>query len=423
MYALVDCNSFYASCEQIFRPDLSGKPVVVLSNNDGCIVAANGEAKALADLPMWQPVFQYEELLRKLHVNVFSSNYALYADISNRVMHTLQNFSPHVEVYSIDEAFVKLEGFDLINLTEYGKTIRKTLAQHIGMPVGVGIAPTKTLAKVANHISKKFKDKLGNVYVIDSEDKRVKALKWLPIGKVWGIGSAHKRRLEAQGVRTAYDFTQLTDQLVRKQMGIVGLRLKHELEGKSCLQLEEVRPKKKAIGTAKSFGTKLTNYERISEALAYYVSECAVKLRKQKSCANQIMIFLHTNQFSHLDRQYYRNIVIALPQATNSTIELSVYAQKALKSIFKENYKYKKVGVLLTGLTPENEVQGNLFYTIDTVKHKTVMDALDKVNMRFGKDAVKIATTGTNRRDWKIKQEQLSPKYTTNWNDLLKINI
>ena len=217
MYALVDCNSFYASCEQIFRPDLEGMPVVVLSNNDGCIVAANREAKSMEVLPMWEPVFKYEQLLKKLKINVFSSNYALYADISNRVMNTLSSFSPNMEIYSIDEAFLKLDGFEYFDLTAYGSNIRKTILQNIGMPVGVGIAPTKTLAKVANHISKKFRDTLGNVYVIDSEAKRIKALKWLKIGSVWGIGRAHKKRLEMNGIRTAYDFTQLSDSLVRKK--------------------------------------------------------------------------------------------------------------------------------------------------------------------------------------------------------------
>jgi len=252
MYALVDCNSFYASCEQIFRPDLAAKPVVVLSNNDGCIVAANREAKAMTELPMWQPIFKYEKLLKELQINVFSSNYPLYADISNRVMKTLESFSPEIEIYSIDEAFLKLDGYDYYDLTNYAIKIKKTVYQHVGMPVGVGIAATKTLAKVANHISKKFRHRLENVYVIDTEEKRIKALKWLDIGSVWGIGRALKKRLKMQGVHTAYAFTELSDSLVRKEMGVVGLRLKHELEGKSCIALEEVRPKKRQKVLVKS---------------------------------------------------------------------------------------------------------------------------------------------------------------------------
>ena len=422
MYALVDCNSFYASCEQIFRPDLNGKPIVVLSNNDGCIVAANQEAKALTDLPMWQPVFKYEKQLKQLKVNVFSSNYVLYADMSNRVMKTLDLFSPHIEVYSIDEAFLKLEGFNYLNLTDYALKIKNTVVKHTGMPVGVGIAPTKALAKVANHISKKFRDKLQNVYVIDTEEKRIKALKWLKIGDVWGIGRAHKKRLQQKGVYTAYQFTQLEDSLVRKEMSIVGLCLKHELEGKSCMELEEIRPKKKAIGTAKSFGKKLSDFQLIREALSYYISECAEKLREQKSCANQIMIFLHTNQFSSFDRQYYKNIVVALPQATNSTIELIKHANTALKQIFRDGLLYKKVGVLLTGLVPETEIQGNLFYKIDVQKHRAVMQALDKVNSKMGKATVQVASNGLNRNKWKIKQELLSKKYTTSWKELLEVS-
>ena len=272
MYALVDCNSFYASCEQIFRPDLIGKPVVVLSNNDGCIVAANREAKNLTELPLWQPVFKYKELLKKLEVNVFSSNYPLYGDISKRVMNILREFSPNLEIYSIDEAFLLLEGFERYDLTGYALKMKNTIFKNIGMPVGVGIAKSKALAKVASHISKKFRDQLNNVYVIDTEEKRIKALKWLPIGDVWGIGRAHKKRMQQNGIISAYDFTLLSDSYVRKDMGVVGLRLKHELEGKSCLCLEEIRPKKKVIGSAKSFGAKISDYSLISEVLSSIVT-------------------------------------------------------------------------------------------------------------------------------------------------------
>lgn len=423
MYALIDCNSFYASCEQVFRPDLKGKPVVVLSNNDGCIVAANREAKALADLPMWEPVYKYLDLLQHHEVHIFSSNYTLYADMSQRVMNILTQFSPNIEIYSIDEAFIMLDGLSKIDYTAYGKEIRSTILKNTGLPVGVGIAPTKALAKVANRISKKYAQQLGNVYVIDSEAKREKALKWLKIEDVWGIGRAHAKRLHALQVHTAYAFTQLSDDAVRKQMSVVGLRLKHELEGKSCLSLEEIQAPKKAIGTAKSFGDKLTDYKLIEQALAYYVSECAVKLRKQGSCAQVMMVFLHTNQFSTHDKQYAKNIVVKLPQATHSTIELVKQAAKCLKAIFLDGYRYKKVGVLFSGLVPEDVVQGNLFYQINKPKHDAAMHAMDRLNQRMGKATVKLATCGTQRKKWKIKQEQLSPRYTTHWDELLKIKL
>lgn len=423
MYALIDCNSFYASCEQAFRPDLKGKPVVVLSNNDGCIVAANREAKALTTLPMWEPVFQYADELVRMNVHIFSSNYSLYADMSHRVMNLLKKFSPHIEIYSIDEAFLNLEGLAIQDMTVFGKEIRNCILQSTGLPVGVGIAPTKTLAKVANRISKKFQDQLGNVYVIDNEEKRLKALKWLPVEDVWGIGRAYTTKLKLMNIHKAYEFTQLPDSIVRKMMNVVGVRIKYELDGKSCLSLDEVRPAKKAIGTAKSFGEKLSDYHLICEALAHYVSECAVKLRTQKSCANIMTIFIHTNPFSKDDAQYYQNISIQLPQASNSTMELVKHALIGLKTIFKEGYSYKKVGVLLSGLIPENTVQGNLFYQLDVSKHQAIMNTLDKLNLSMGKSTVKVAACGTRRSQWKIKQEQLSPRYTTCWDELLKIKL
>jgi len=419
MFALVDCNSFYASCEQVFRPDLKGKPVVVLSNNDGCIVAANREAKALADLPMWRPAFEVKDVLKKHNVHVFSSNYALYGDMSRRVMDTLKSFSPNIEIYSIDEAFLNVD-FLNIDLTEYGNTIRQTVHKNTGIPVGVGIAPTKALAKVANKIAKKFTEKLHNVYVIDSEEKRIKALKWLSIEDVWGIGRSHAQRLRSIGVLNAYQFTELQDSWVRKHMSVVGLRLKHELEGKSCLSLEEIVQKKKAIGTAKSFGKLLRDYTTIEEAMCYYISECAEKLRRQQTSANYIMVFIHTNQFRENDTQYYKNTVIKLPIATNDTSVIIKYGIMGLKSIFKEGYNYKKVGILLTGLVPNDEIQGNLFIKPNE-KNSKILKVMDRLNSRYGKATLRSASCGYNRKEWKIKQEQLSPNYTTKYSDILKI--
>ncbi len=419
MYALVDCNSFYASCEQVFRPDLAGKPVVVLSNNDGCIVAANREAKALADLPMWRPAFEVQEVLERHKVHVFSSNYALYGDMSKRVMDTLYQFSPNLEIYSIDEAFLNLD-FYAVDLQSLGNTIRLTVHKNTGIPVGVGIAQTKALAKVANKIAKKFTDKLNNVYVIDTEEKRIKALKWMKVEDVWGIGRAHAVRLQKIGVRTAYDFTQLDNAWVRKHMSVVGLRLKQELEGINALSLEEIQPKKKAIGTAKSFGKLLQSYTLVEEAMCYYVSECAEKLRKQGSAANVLLLFIHTNQFRENDPQYYKNTVIQLPLATNDTAVLIQYACMGLKRIFKEGYNYKKVGVLLSGLVPQQEVQGNLFIA-PSEKSEQVHKIMDRLNGKYGKATLQHAACGFNRKDWKIKQQQLSPYYTTRFSDILKI--
>ena len=419
MYALVDCNSFYASCEQVFRPDLNGKPVVVLSNNDGCIVAANKEAKALADLPMWRPVFEVKDMLEKHNVHVFSSNYALYGDMSRRVMNTLKTFSPNIEIYSIDEAFLDVDILD-IDLEKYGETIRQTVHRNTGIPVGVGIASTKALAKVAKKIAKKFTDKLHNVYVIDTEEKRVKALKWLKIGDVWGIGRAHAQRLLDVGVKTAYEFTQLQDSWVRKHMSVVGLRLKHELEGKSCLSLEEIVQKKKAIGTAKSFGHLTRDYTLIKEAMCYYISECAEKLRRQNTSANHLLVFIHTNQFRENDAQYYKNTLVKLPLATNDTSVLIKYGIIGLKNIFKEGFNYKKVGILLTGLVPNDEIQGNLFIEPNANNTK-ILKIVNKLNHKYGKASIRSASCGYNRKEWKIKQEQLSPNYTTRFSEILRI--
>ena len=267
MFALVDCNNFYASCQRVFEPHLIGKPVVILSNNDGCVIARSNEAKALG-IPMGAPAFEFKKLFEAHNVFVYSSNYALYGDMSSRVMNILTTFSPDIEVYSIDEAFLKFNGFDLFNLEDYGKTIQKKVTKNTGIPISVGFAPTKALAKVANKIAKKFPERTKSVYVIDTEEKRIKALKWTKIEDVWGIGRKHAKRLQAVQVFNAYQFTQLSDEWVRKQMAVVGLRLKHELEGKPTLDLETPKSKK-MIATTRSFEKSLTKLEAISERVSH----------------------------------------------------------------------------------------------------------------------------------------------------------
>ena len=421
MIALVDCNSFYASCEQVFRPDLRNKPVVVLSNNDGCIVAANKEAKTIKQLSMFAPAFKHKNTFKKHSVAVFSSNYALYADMSRRVMNIISTFSPQIEVYSIDEAFLGLNSFN--NLNEYGQKIRTTILQYTGLPTGVGIAATKTLAKAANKIAKTFPEKTNFVHVIDSEEKRIKALKWLKVGDIWGIGRQHRTKLNRVGVYTAYDFCQLDDTWVQNKLTIVGLRLKHELQGIPCLELEQVRPKKKAIGTAKSFGTNIKDYKLISEALAYYVAEVAEKLRQQGSYARIMTVFIHTNQFRVQDQQYAKNITVKLAQASNSTLVLTHLALKALKTIFLPGYNYKKVGILLSELVNIDEIQMDLFTKQATVtKHTTLMRTLDQINLRYGKGTLLSAACGIRRNKWKLRQQQKSPCYTTDWQQLLRLS-
>lgn len=421
MIALVDCNSFYASCEQVFRPDLWNKPVVVLSNNDGCIIAANKEAKALTHIPMFEPVFKIKQQLIQNNVTFFSSNYTLYGDMSQRVMHILKRFSPQVEVYSIDESFVNINGAPQTDLTAFGKQIKNTVLQETGLPVGIGIAPTKVLAKVANRIAKKFTEQLDNVYVIDTEEKRIKALRWTKIDDVWGIGRKHAKRLHQIGVHTAFDFTALSAAWVQKHMTVVGLRLWNELHGKPCLKIESLPRDKKAIGTAKSFGKRIENLLLIEEACATYITEVAEVLRDQQSCATYVQVFLQTNRFSDADKQYSNSIVVTLPVPTDDTFRLISAAIKGLRAIYKPGYRYKKVGVNLLGILPRAYVQGNLFHPPSTTTKK-LQQTVDYLNYRYGKATVFSAQCGTRKPEWELKKEERSPRYTTRWSELLQLS-
>jgi len=417
MFALVDCNNFYASCERVFRPDLNEKPIVVLSNNDGCVIARSQEAKKLG-IPMAAPAFKYKKLITDNSIHVFSSNYALYGDMSNRVMTILSTFTPEMEIYSIDEAFLKLDGFEHYDLYEYGFKIRKTVSKSTGIPVSIGIAPTKALSKIANHIAKKFDYQTKGVYIIDSEEKRIKALKWIKVSDVWGIGGQHAKSLNKLGIENAYQFIQQPDEWVRKNMSVVGLRLKHDLQGKPTLNLDEVKNKKN-IATTRTFDQNLSDIESISERVSTFAVTCAEKLRKQESSCNTIMVFLHTNGYRKDLRQYSRNIVIKLPFPTNSGIEISKFAVQGLYSIFKNGYQYKKAGVIVMDFTPENEQQLNLFQNSNP-KHKALMKAIDKTNNSIGQKKVKLASQ-TLDRTWKMKQEKLSPRYTTQLKEIIKV--
>lgn len=419
MFALVDCNNFYASCQRVFEPHLIGKPVVILSNNDGCVIARSNEAKALG-IPMGAPAFEFKKLFEENNVFVYSSNYALYGDMSSRVMNILATYTPDIEVYSIDEAFLKFEGFELYNFDKYGLDIQKTITKNTGIPISVGFAPTKALAKVANKIAKKFPDRTNNVYVIDSEEKKIKALTWTKIEDVWGIGRKHAKRLQAKNIFNAYQFTQMPDDWVRKEMAVVGLRLKHELEGKPTLDLE-VSKNKKMIATTRSFEKPMTKLEDISERIATFTASCSEKLRRQKSHCNVIMVFVHTNYFRKDQPQYSRNIVINTDFPTNSTIELNNYAQTALKAIFKEGYHYKKAGVIVMGLTPNNETQLSLFATSNP-RHQPLMSVVDKLNKSFGKNKIKFGNQSLGRQ-WKMKQEKLSKSYTTKISEVITIKV
>jgi len=419
MFALIDCNNFYASCQRVFEPHLIEKPVVILSNNDGCVIARSNEAKALG-IPMGAPAFEYKHIFEANKVFVYSSNYALYGDMSSRVMNILATYSPEIEIYSIDEAFLKFKGFELFNLDQLGLDMQRKVTKGTGIPVSVGFAPTKALAKVANKIAKKFPERTQSVYSIDNDEKRIKALKWTKIEDVWGIGRKHTKRLQAKNIFNAYQFTQMPDDWVRKEMAVVGLRLKHELEGKPTLDLETPKSKK-MIATTRSFEKSLTKFEDISERVATFTASCSEKLRRQNSHCNMIMVFVVTNYHRKDQPQYSRNIVINTDFPTNSTIDLNHYAQIGLKAIFKEGYHYKKAGVIVMGLTPNDETQLSLFNTSNP-KHQPLMAVVDKLNKSYGKNKIKFANQSLGRQ-WKMKQEKLSKSYTTRIDEIITIKI
>ena len=418
MFALIDCNNFYVSCERVFNPKLNNRPVVVLSNNDGCAISRSNEAKALG-IPMGAPAFKYEKIFQKNNVEVFSSNFTLYGDMSSRVMSILSKYTPNIEIYSIDEAFLKFEGFDNYDLESYCKKIQKIVLKHTGIPISIGIAPTKALSKVANRISKKFPEKTNGVHLIDSNKKRVKALKWLKIGDVWGIGFRHTERLKNIGIHTAYDFINLEDGWVRKNMSVLGLRLKKELEGKSVLSLEEVRSPKKAIATTRSFEGTISDYEKIKERISTFAICCAEKLRTQNSNCNSIYVFVRSNKFQKNKTQYRNGILMTIPFSTNSNIVISKYAVKGLKKIFRQGIDYKKAGTIVMGIDSSDNHQLNLFEN-ENPRHKHLMKSIDYIQKKEGQNKIKLASQDLRKR-WKMKQQKLSPNYTCKVNDIIKV--
>jgi len=397
---------------------LDKKPIVILSNNDGCVISRSNEAKALG-IPMGAPAFKYDPLFKKNKVHVFSSNFPLYGDMSSRVMNILSKYTPNIEIYSIDEAFLEFKGFENYDLEQYGKEIRKIILKWTGIPVSIGFAPTKALAKVANRISKKFDNKTGGVYAIDSKQKREKALKWLKIEDVWGIGYKHAIRLKSYKVDKACDFIILPDDWVRKQMSIVGLRLKKELEGKSVLSLEESRSPKKAIATTRSFEKNLTDFEDLKERISTFSICCSEKLRSQKSNCNSIYVFVKSNRHQKNKLQYRNGIVMTLPYGSNSSITISKYAVEGLKKIYKKNVEYKKAGVILMGLVPNNKTQLNIFEK-ENPKHQVLMKTLDFITKKEGTGKIKLGSQDL-KRVWKMKQTKLSSRYTTELKEIIAL--
>ncbi len=403
MFALVDCNNFYASCERVFNPNLEGKPVAILSNNDGCVISMSDEAKKL-QLPFGAPIFKWEQFCKANNIAVLSSNYPLYGDMSARVMSILSDFSPDVEVYSIDESFLELKGFENYNFTEYATIMRSRILKWTGIPTCVGIAPTKALTKVANKIARSNIKKSKGICIIDCEEKRIKALKWTKIGNVWGIGSRLKKRLQEKGCETAYDFTQLSSDWVLKNFSIVEWRLQKDLQGISKIPLGEISSKK-MISTTRSFEYTYTDIDNIKERISTFAASCAQKLRVQKSSCHMLIVQLSSDRYQKDLEQYRGSKTVVFSYPTDSTLTISSAAIEAVKMIFKSGIKYKRAGVIVTGLVPNDNFQLNLFSS-ENPKHKPLMTAIDKLNSKFKSDKIKLGNQDL-KRTWKMRQEKI----------------
>ena len=424
MYALVDGKNFYASCHRIFRPDLEGKPVIVLSNRDGNIVARSDEAKALG-IGMGQAFFETKALCEQHEITVFSSNYELYGDISARLMSTLTQFAPDVEVYSIDEAFLQLEQYIGIYPTyqDLGRDIRTKVKQWMHIPVGVGIAPTKTLAKVANKLAKKTP---GLVCVLDTPEATAEALETFPVEDLWGIGRKSAVKLKKVGIQTAAQLRDVNDDWIRQVMTVNGLRLVHELRGRPCKLLVVDPPAKKSICTEPGFGKVIPDLDNITDALTVHLSRICEKLRRQNSLCGAVTVWLRTNPFRKTPgnrlpaKQYSNSVTVRLPHPTSSTLEIIKYAESALKAIFKFGYQYAKVGVMLTDLVPADFRQVGVFAEGPDERLIKLSAAVDTVNKRYGHDTLRMASQFYNP-EWPMKPRYLTPRYTTRWEEILEV--
>lgn len=414
--ALIDCNNFYVSCERVFDPTLRGRPVVVLSNNDGCVVARSEEAKALG-VRMGVPLFKVRELVKAHDIKVFSSNYALYADMSQRVMAALHEFTPEVEVYSIDEAFVGLDG-GLQDLRELGHEIRRKVGRWTGVPVSVGIAGTKTLAKLSNRIAKQS-EKCGGVLDLTCSPYLDEALARTPVAEVWGIGPAYSKLLKGEGVTSALQLREVDTRWARAAMTVAGLRVVLELRGVSCLPLEVAPPPKKSVTCSRSFGAATDSLSELREAVALYAARAAEKLRRARMAASVVTVFVQTDRYSK-GPQYFNAGTHELAYPTDATQELQRYALDALGRIFREGYSYRKAGVMLNGLSPARQLSLRMFDEEKWERFRDVMTAVDAINRRWGEDTVRLGAVNP-KAHWRTKFQKRSPRYTTQLEDVLKI--
>jgi DNA polymerase V len=418
LIALCDCNNFYVSCERVFRPDLINKPVAVLSNNDGIIVARSQEVKDLG-IKMGTPVFQAQHLINRQGIHLFSSNYTLYADMSSRVMSVLEEFTPCLEVYSIDEAFLDLTGVCSDAPIAYGRQMKKAVFRATGIPICVGMGPTKTLAKLANFAAKRWKQ-TGGVLDVSDPARREKLMRIVPVDEVWGIGSRIAARLNQLGIQTVWDLANQPIDRIREQFNVVVARTVMELNGIACLELDAIAPDKQQIVSSRSFSHYLTGYKELSEALSEFCSRAAEKLRRQESVAGHLSVFLRTNPFNPTEPQYHRAAGVTLPFATQDTRVIVAMANRLLKSMFSPGYRYQKCGVQLGKIEPATMPgQTDLFEfaAVDAGHRAQLMQALDQINRRFP-HSTRIAAAGFNQT-WRPKAERISKRYTTDWGELV----
>ena len=412
--ALVDCNNFYVSCERVFRPDLKNVPVVVLSNNDGCAVSRSNEAKELG-IKMGQPWFECKDLAEEHGILALSSNYALYADMSNRVMSILGSYAPKQEVYSIDESFLDLTGIP--KLRELSYEMRERVLQWTGIPVCVGIGPTKTLAKLANHVAKKHPRSKGVFNYNDlSDSQQIKLLSQITVDEVWGVGRRISTRLAEHGIHTVQDLRCAHTGTLRAEFGVVIEKTQRELQGVTCIEMQEVVPDKKQIVSSRSFGNSVKDVAVLKDAMSTFVANACAKLRAQGSHASLIQVSFHTNRFRKDLPQYNPSFTLPLPQPTNDSLVVNRWADYLVGHLFKPEYEYKKAGIMLGEITPVGQYQADWLEPPQATSTK-LMDALDGLNKRFGRGTVKVSTQGAHK-GWQMRQERKSPNYTTDWSEV-----
>lgn len=420
MFALADCNNFYASCERVFRPDLQGKPIIVLSNNDGCAVARSNEAKALG-IKMGDPFFKIRDIIERHNVAVFSGNMSLYGDMSQRVRWVLEEFAPTVEVYSIDEAFLDLRGMDNIDFDAYAKQISQRCWKMTSIPVSVGIAPTKTLAKIASKLCKQYPKLQGGCYMHRKQDIE-KVLRKFPIEDVWGIGRKSARKLYDYNIRTAFDFTQMHESIVRGLLGITGLRTWHELRGTSCIEIEDSLEKRHTICVSRSFDKEINKLEELTEQIANFAASATEKLRAQHSVCCQMVVFATTNRFKENGQYSNSSILVSFSEATNNHRATIAAAVNASRELYKSNFNYKKAGVIFSKLLPANVITQSLFENgCSVARESNLSTAMDSINHTFGRGTIKLGAQGNGKI--KSASANQSPHYTTLWSDIPKVSV